>query len=478
MAGTAHDVPLSAPARSASDPVSIPLAGTIAFCVLLATLGTMLPLGMLDQIGPALHASGALLNWAVIAGTVVGAVASGIFPPLASSYGQRTMLAAAMAALTIGAVLAAVAPNMPALLAGRFLGAFSMGAIALSLAIARTHYRGRTLSLVLGWIAAAEGAAAGLGFVFGGLLAETLHVGWRTVFWILAALGAAAGAAALATVPRGADRVVRRVDWVGGLLLGLALVLVLVPLSQGPNWGWRSASVLAPLAAGLVTLAVWWRVEDRTAEPMINTRALRDRTFLAGWIIFLLSAMLVWIIDFSIPAFATAPAATGFGLGYSALKAGMIMVPMCAGITVAGAAGGALNKVVSSRALALAAFACAALCMALLAVAHGAEWQLWVWPAVFGACYGTGVAAAYMTFIKALPPEHSATSAGIGQVAGTVGASTAGAGVTAVLTADVVQVGAGSVPTESSFELGWWIGAGIAVLGGLLVLAIRPRTPA
>ncbi|MPY56508.1 MFS transporter [Streptomyces spongiae] len=451
------------------------LVGTIAVCVVLATLSVIVPLSALGQISVELKATGALLNWTLISSSVVGAAASGIFPPLASIFGQRAIQALAMGAVAAGSVLDAIAPNMTVLLIGRAVSALGLGAIAMSLAIVRTNLSGKALSLALGCIAAAEGIGAGLAFVFGGLLRETVHVGWRAIFWIIAVAALLATLAVVATVPKAGKRVVRRVDWLGGALLGAALVMMLVPLSMGPHWGWSSPLVWIELAVGVALAVVWWMVEDRTEEPMVNTRALRERNFLLGAGVFLVTAMLVWIMDFTIPSFVSAPTSTGFGFGYDALVGGMVMVLMCLGITVGGVCAGALARRVPVRVLCLVAFGVATLSMVLLAVAHGSSWQLWVWPGLFGLSYGIGVAGAYVTFMGALRPEQVSTAAGIGQTAGPIGAAVSGAGITAVLTAQVVVVGQAAIPTEHSFQLGWWIGAGLAVAGGLCALGIRPQ---
>ena len=94
-ASTAHVT--AAPRRLSA---SIVMVGAIAYCVVLATLSAIVPLSVLPSIGASLHASGALLNWTVISSTAASAVATGVFPPLASIFGQRMMLAVAMGAVT------------------------------------------------------------------------------------------------------------------------------------------------------------------------------------------------------------------------------------------------------------------------------------------------------------------------------------------------------------------------------------------
>ncbi|MBY8856157.1 MFS transporter [Nocardia sp. CA2R105] len=451
----------------------------IGYFVILATLVLTIPLKLLGQIGPALGASGSLLNWVVIIGSLSGAIGTSLLPPLASLFGQRRMALVTMCLLTFGSLLGACAPNMTVLLIGRFIGGFTLGGIALALAIARSNLTGRTLRVVLSWIAAAEGIAAGLSFAIGGLLTDTVHVNWRIVFVILAVLGIIGVLGTLAAVPgrQGPGR--GRVDWVGGLLLAVALALVLVPLSMGSKWGWSSPKTLVPLILGVVVVVIWWNVEARVSEPLVNTRALRNMNFLRGWLVFFLAGMLAWIVNFTLPTFTEVPASAGFGFGYDELSSGLLMLMFCFGIVAGSASVGPLSRIVPARALCLLAFVGCGVGMLLIAFAHGSAWQLWVWPIIVGVSYGLAVASAYLTFIQALHPDEVATAASIGQISGPLGGAIGSAAISAVLTAQVIKVGHKAVPTEHSFQLGWVIGAVLSVVGLLLVALIRaPRTAA
>ena len=182
-------------------PAAMPrgLVVMIGYCVILATLVMTIPLKLLGQIGAEFGATGGLLNWVVIIGSLSGAIGTALLPPVASLFGQRRTTVVTMGLLTFGSILGAVAPNMTVLLVGRFIGGFTLGAIALALAIARANLSGRTLTVVLSWIAAAEGVAAGLSFAVGGLLTDTVQVDWRAVFGVLAVLGTNGIAGPLAT---------------------------------------------------------------------------------------------------------------------------------------------------------------------------------------------------------------------------------------------------------------------------------------
>ncbi|KAA9148626.1 MFS transporter [Amycolatopsis acidicola] len=463
--------------RPATQTTAMPkgLVAMTSFCVILATLVLTLPLTVLGQIGESLGASGSLLNWVVIIGSLSGAVGTGLLPPLASLFGQRTMTVTTMALLTLGSVIGAVAPNMTILLIGRFIGGFTLGAIALSLAIARANLSGKTLGTVLAWIAAAEGIAAGLGFVLGGLLTDAVHVSWRAVFGILAVLGVIGVFGALAAIPRRTDPNRPRVDWLGGGLLALALALILVPLSMGSKWGWGSAATLVPLIGGVVVAAIWWAVEERVEQPLVNTRALRNRNFLRGWLVFFLAGMLAWIINFTLPKFTETPAGAGFGFGYNSLVSGFVMLVFCTGIVVGSASVGRLSRVVAPRVICLISFTGLAVSLLLIAFLHDHAWQLWTWPILSGLSYGLTSASAYLTFITALRPHEVATAASIGQISAPLGGAIGSAGISAVLTAQVIKVGGEAVPTEHSFRLGWLIGVGVAVVGFLIVALLQPK---
>ncbi|WP_084531966.1 MFS transporter [Nocardia miyunensis] len=451
----------------------------IGYFVILATLVITVPLKLLGQIGPALGATGALLNWVVIIGSLSGAIGTALLPPLASLFGQRRMALLTMGLLALGSIIGAFAPNMTVLLIGRFISGFTLGGIALALAIARSNLTGRTLSVVLSWIAAAEGIAAGLSFAVGGLLTDTVHVNWRVVFGILAVLGIIGVLGTLAAVPGREGPGRGRVDWIGGLLLAAALALILVPLSMGSQWGWSSPKVFVPLVGGVVVAAAWWLVEERVPAPLANTRALRNMNFLRGWLVFFLAGMLAWVVNFTLPKFTETPTSAGFGFGYDELTSGLLMLMFCLGIVAGSTSAGPLSRFVPARVMCMLAFTGCAIGMLLIAFAHDSEWQLWVWPIIVGVSYGLASASAYLTFIRALHPDEVATAASIGQISAPLGGAIGSAAISAVLTSQVIKVGHSVVPTEHSFQLGWVIGAGISVVGLLLVALIRAtKSPA
>src|SRR5919206_168511 len=78
--------------------------------------------------------------------------------------------------------------------------------------------------------------------------------------------GLAAAIAAFATwrfVPESPVRVSARIDWLGGALMSVALLALLLAVSEGNAWGWTSGRVLGLFAAAAVLGVAWGRWEWR-----------------------------------------------------------------------------------------------------------------------------------------------------------------------------------------------------------------------
>ena len=70
-------------------------------------------------------------------------------------------------------------------------------------------------------------------------------------------------------------------DYIGAGVLGLALALVVLGLSEGSVWGWTSAPVLGLILVGLFLFVPLFPYERRLKESaVINFRQLRIRNVL------------------------------------------------------------------------------------------------------------------------------------------------------------------------------------------------------
>ncbi|MGH3439811.1 MAG: MFS transporter, partial [Sciscionella sp.] len=270
------------------------------------------------------------VSWALIAFTLAGGVSTPLFARLGDMYGHRRMLRVLLGVVALGSILIAVAPNFPTLLVGRVLqGAFPpflplmFGLMRSRFSAERTNRGIAYLSSILLFGLLVGSAATGL------LVLAAGGPGWA--LW-LPAIGTVLGFGLLFlghTEPA-PDRAGRRVDLPGALLLGLGLVLLLLGFNKGPEWGWGSIRILAPLVIGALVLVGWVVMELRVREPLADLRFL-----------FRPQLVPVYVVGVSVyfgsvggqvasSTFMALPTKLGYGLGLSGFAIGLVLLPILA----------------------------------------------------------------------------------------------------------------------------------------------------
>ncbi len=128
------------------------------------------------------------------------AVCQLIYGPASDKFGRRPLLLAGLSLFFIASVLAAIAPTIEALIAARLLQAIGGSAgIVLARAMVRDVFTREKSASVISYITMAFVVAPMIAPVLGGLLEQ--YAGWRTGFWLLAAIGASVLSASWITLP-------------------------------------------------------------------------------------------------------------------------------------------------------------------------------------------------------------------------------------------------------------------------------------
>jgi EmrB/QacA subfamily drug resistance transporter len=223
-------------------------------------------------------------------------------------------------------------------------------ALAIVVAAFPVQERGRALAIFFG----VSGGLTAVGPIAGGYLTQWT---WRSIFWINVPVAVIALVlTALATIPP--SRKPEPIDWPGAALTIVGMGLSVLGFQQAPSWGWRNPGTWLCIVGGLLVLAVFVRVEARTAYPLIRVQVFRDRAFVIDNAVLFLS-----MIAF-VPIFFFASVYTQVSLGYDASEAGLYLLVFFAGFAPAAQvggrmldSGGARRPVVLGCALATAGFA-------------------------------------------------------------------------------------------------------------------------
>ncbi len=144
--------------------------------------------------------------------------------------------------------------------------------LPLSLAIVCHAFPAEKQARALGIWAGISAVALGIGPLVGGVLVD---VNWRLIFWINLPIALAGIAIMWRAAPESTDPGSgTRIDFAGLIALALGLTAVVLALVQADEWAGGGIAALA--VAGLACLYAFWRIEHRSAEPIVDFSLFRN----------------------------------------------------------------------------------------------------------------------------------------------------------------------------------------------------------
>ncbi|GAB3918153.1 hypothetical protein GCM10027613_19770 [Microlunatus endophyticus] len=245
---------------------------------LVVSLAQSLLVPVLADLPKQLNSDTATVQWLLTATLLVSAVAVPLLGRLGDMWGKRLMLLVAIGAMVVGSLITAVSDNVFVLIVGRAIQGVSSGAIPLGISLLATLLPKKRRASGMATISAMLGVGGALGLPFAGLIAE--HGDFHTLFWVTAIAAAVAFAGILFFVPESHDPAGGRIDILGALLLAGALVALLLPLSEGSDWGWGSTRVIWLFVASAALFAAFGLWEARHHDPLVDLSSLGRRPIL------------------------------------------------------------------------------------------------------------------------------------------------------------------------------------------------------
>ncbi|HLH81921.1 MAG TPA: DHA2 family efflux MFS transporter permease subunit [Trebonia sp.] len=275
-----------------------------------------------------LNATTTQLQWIVDAYVLVFAGLLLTAGSLADRVGRKKVFLTGLAAFAAGSTWAAFSGSVGMLIAARAsMGIGGALMMPSTLALITSIFRDEAeRQRAIGMWAGTTGVGIALGPIVGGLLLARFW--WGSVFLINVPIAVLGLAFAVPVIPESRNPHALRPDLAGVLLSIAGLGLVLWSLIEAPVRGWTSVRVLAAGAGGLAVLAVFTFWEHRSDHPMLNLRFFRNRNFSAavssvGLVTFGLFGALFLLTQF-----------LQFSIGYSALQAGVRVLPAAGAIAL------------------------------------------------------------------------------------------------------------------------------------------------
>ena len=301
------------------------------FGTFLAALDSTVVATLTAEITASFH-SMSLLSWIASGYLIANAAFQPISGKLTDIYGRRAGLIFANIVFCAGNIICAAAQRDWVMILGRVVagsGGGCLNTISTFIGSDLIPLRRRGVWQGIGNINYGLGMA--LGGVYGGWINDNL--GWRWAFWIQVPLTILSAIYIFFTVripvKETGESKIKRVDFLGSILLVSALVLLLLGLNSGGNvvpWNHPLVYISLPLSALVLALFVY--VEAHVAhEPIIPMSQMRHRTVLSACFTNWFCAMAMFTLIFYAPIF--------FQLqGLTPTQAGVRLVPFSVGISL------------------------------------------------------------------------------------------------------------------------------------------------
>ena len=281
-------------------------------------------------------------SWVVTAYILASITMIPVVGKLSDQFGRKWFLLSGTLLFLLGSALAGASQSMDQLIAFRALQGLGAGiGMALVATVIGDLFPPDERARWMGLFGVVYGVSTLCGPTLGGWLTEHgpllggLIVGssrWRWVFYINLPIGVLAVAALVVFLPANVSAptsgaiswaAARRIDALGAILSAAATICLMLGLTVGSNRlaAWDSPQVMGLLVAGVILFAMFFRVEQRAAEPILPLDLFRNRMFTAAALLALLQAMLLLGLTLYLPLFFQG------ALGVSPTNAGLIMTP-------------------------------------------------------------------------------------------------------------------------------------------------------
>ncbi|MEU9089404.1 DHA2 family efflux MFS transporter permease subunit [Streptomyces sp. NPDC048428] len=246
----------------------------------------------------------------------------------ADLYGRKRMFLVGLGLFTAASLAGGLAQEGWQLLAARAaqgLGAAVLAPATLTLLTAAVPEGPARTRAIGTWMAVGAGGGAAGGLI-GGVLTDALS--WRWVLLINVPVGVLVLTAAAIWLAEGRAGERTRLDILGALLVTAGLASVAYGIVQTEESGWTAVATLLPLLGGVALLTLFVLVEARTAKPLMPLRVLAARAVASANV----AMFVIGSATFSMWYFMTVYAQNV--LGYSALEAGLALIPTSVAVVV------------------------------------------------------------------------------------------------------------------------------------------------
>ncbi|WP_312334313.1 DHA2 family efflux MFS transporter permease subunit [Anaerospora hongkongensis] len=266
-----------------------------------------------------------------------------IMGKLGDQFGRKKMFLTGLTIFTAATLLVGLAWNSTILILFRILQGLGAGLLfPNSMALVADAFPPSERGQALGMWGAFAAAGSTLGPTIGGYIVEYME--WRLLFYSIlpiALLALLLGSRVLEESKN--DDSAAKIDYIGGFLLVFSLSCLLLALNQGSKEGWTSAYIVGLIFSTVVSMGAFLYMESHIKNPLVDLQLFTNVTFTVSNLVGFLSFLAMFGGLFLLPFYLRNI------LGYSAIKAGIALLPLMGSMVVLAPLGGRLADHFGSR---------------------------------------------------------------------------------------------------------------------------------
>jgi EmrB/QacA subfamily drug resistance transporter len=290
----------------------------------------------LPRIVGELGGTNELYTWVVTSYLLTATITGVFYGKLSDIYGRRLMLLFGVSVFLLGSFMCALSWSMESLIVFRGIQGVGAGAIfPVSLAIIGDLFTPRERGRYQGLFGAVFGVAAIIGPLLGGWLTDNLS--WHWIFLVNLPIGAVTLYIIWRYLPSvHGEPATRNLDYLGGAVFAVAVVFLLLGLTNKQTAEWTDVSVGGFLLVAALLTPLFLFIESRAAEPIVPLELFRNRNYSVT----ILATFLASIGFFGAVIFL--PRWFQFVEGASPTESGLRILPLLAGVILSSILSGAL----------------------------------------------------------------------------------------------------------------------------------------
>jgi MFS family permease len=308
------------------------------------------------------------VGWLATAYLLTAIVAVPLLARLGDLFGKRRMILVSVSGFAVGSLICAVTDSIAVAIIGRGVQGIGAAIAALTYGLIRDTTDTRHMPRMIGVLIGVANIGGGMGFLLSGLLVDAFSP--TAIFWFLFGFGVVVFAGVALLVQESPARKAVGLDPAGALLLSVSLVALLLALSKGSAWGWSSAAIVSLFVASAVGLTAFTAVERRVEAPLVDLHLVRRRPFANTNLCIFTFGFSFFSATLILPLIAATSPQSGYGLGLTATRIGLLLASASVATLAAAWVGGRVVDRIGPRLLAAtgACFGVGGYC--LLAASH------------------------------------------------------------------------------------------------------------